>query len=191
MADNLYYVDGKTYLVKSTGGPLEIDSTAFLSETLARIWETIKRQNFASAMRIVKVVALLAGVILLSHNLSVAGILTLMGAIAGLLFAAITNVLVWLLYIPMYFLKSSDFFASVMLALGLAWFVGISSFAALVLSPLVIVGFRMLSRSEIAQMQIGEIPGYIAERVEKTNIGAGIQQAADTIASFIGGLIPS
>ncbi len=135
MADNLYYLDGKTYLVKSTGGPLEIDSTAFLSETLARIWETIKRQRVGTMLKLAKAAAWVAGVILLSHSISFSGLLALPFAIGGLLIAAISNVFVWLLYVPLYFVKPSDFASSALLALGLTWLAGVSPFIVLVFQP--------------------------------------------------------
>lgn len=187
MTDNLYYLDGKTYLLESTGGPLEINAKAAeffwraeLSETLTKIWETIKRQRVGTMLKLAKAAALVAGVILLSHSISFSGLLALPFAIGGLLIAAISNVLVWLLYVPLYFVKPSDFASSALLALGLTWLTGISPLIALVFSPMILFGLRLVEQSPLVQKPVGELIEDIAHFVE---------QVADNITNTIRGIL--
>ena len=187
MTDNLYYLDGKTYLLESTGGPVEINAKEAesiwrekLRETLTRIWETIKRQRVGTMLKLAKAAALVAGVILLSHGISFSGLLALPLAIGSLLIAAISNVLVWLLYIPLYFVKPSDLASSALLALGLTWLAGVSPFIALVFSPMILFGLRAVEQSPLAQTPVGAFIDDFAQLVE---------QAADNIANTIRGIL--
>lgn len=187
MTDNLYYLDGKTYLLESTGGPVEINAKEAesiwrekLRETLTRIWETIKRQRVGTMLKLAKAAALVAGVILLSHGISFSGLLALPLAIGSLLIAAISNVLVWLLYIPLYFVKPSDFASSALLALGLTWLAGVSPFIALVFSPMILIGLRLVEQSPLVQKPVGQLLG---------DIGQFAVQALDNIANTIRGIL--
>lgn len=176
----LYYLDGKTYSLDSTGGPKEIDVKVAVSVSLTKIWDMIKRQRVDTMLKLAKAAALVAGVILLSHGISFSGLLALPFAIGGLLFAAISNVLVWLLYIPLYFVKPSDFASSALLALGLTWLAGVSPFIALVFSPMILFGLRLAEQSSLAQKPVGELLG---------DIGQFAGQAADSIVNTIRGIL--
>lgn len=159
---------------------------AELSDALARIWECIKRQRVGTMLRIIKAVAIIAAVILFSQSISFTGLLALAGSIIGLLFTAITSAFIWFIYIPLYFIATPNFASSILLAIGLAWLGGVSPFIALVFSPLVLFGFRLLDSAEMAQSRIAEIPNAIGKTLEKANLGAVFQQAAGNVASFVG-----
>ena len=122
--------------------------------------------------------------------MSLTGLLTLAGAIAGLLLAAVSNVLVWLIYIPMYFLRTPDFIASIVLAIGLAWLGGVSPFFALVFSPLIVFGTRLLEHSQWAKQSVSTIAHSIVGVIERADAGTGIRKAAADITGFIGYYMP-
>ena len=161
---------------------------AKLSESLQKIWESIRRQRFSTVLKLIKAVAIITAVVLFSQSISVTGLLALVGTIAGLLFATITNALVWLIYIPLYFVTTADFASSILLAIGLAWLAGISPFVALVFSPLVLFGFRLVEGAELAQTRVSDLVDAIGKAVEKVHLGEAIQQAAGNITEFIGGV---
>ncbi len=149
---------------------------AELSDRLQQIWDSIKHLPLDKALKIVKTVAIIVGVVLLSQNISITGILALAGSIAGLLFAAITNVLVWCIYIPLYAFRSSYFAHSVILALGLAW-IGVSPIVALVFSPMLLIGIRFLEQSDLAKKKLD---------VVFSPVGEGIRKLAGYVAGFVG-----
>ncbi len=165
---------------------LDFFRRAELSVALENIWATVKRQRFGTMIRLVKAVAAITAVVLLSQSLSFAGLLALAGTIAGLLFTAITNTVVWLLYIPMYFYNVSDFSTSIMLAIGLAWLAGVSPFVALIISPFVLVGSRLFGRTPVAQARVAALPEAIGTALDGVNLGATLQQAAGNAASAVG-----
>ena len=191
-------LNGRNYIGKSASRPETIEEKALdffrraeLSEVLERIWEFIKRQRFSTVLKLIKAVAMITAAVLLSQSISIVGILALVGSIGGLLFAAITNVYAWLIYIPLYFVRPSDFPSSVFIAFGLAWLLGVSPFVALVLSPLFIFGFRLLEHSELAQKHVSEILSAIGDKVEQTNLRAGIQDKVRIITGFIRNIVPA
>lgn len=159
---------------------------AELSAALETIWTLIKRQRFSTLLKLIKAVALITAVILFSQSVSFAGIFALVGALAGLLFAAITNALAWLMYIPLYFVAPSDFASSALLAIGLAWLVGISPFVALIIRPIMLFGFRLAEHVDMAHARISEAPQAVGTIVKEVNLGAAFQQAAGNFARFVG-----
>lgn len=169
---------------------LEFFWRAELSDTLQAIWESAKRLPLSSVLKLVKAVAIITAVILLSQGLSLSGILALAASLAGLLFAAISNALVWLIYIPLYFVKTPEFIFSIILAVGLAWLTGVSPFMALTFSPLIILGFRRLERSEAAQMPASDVFDSIGQPLQTADIPAAIHQAKKHVAKFIGNIFP-
>ncbi|MCY3979830.1 MAG: hypothetical protein OXG23_17155 [Chloroflexi bacterium] len=136
-------------------------------------------------LKLMKAVALITAVILFSQSISIAGFLTFVGSIAGLLFAAITNALVWLIYIPLYFVAPSDFGSSVLFAIGLVWLGGIGPFVALVFSPVLLFGFRLLEQAEVAQAYVSELPGALGKAFDSVNLGATFLQGAGNAASAV------
>ena len=173
---------------KSEAKALEFFRRAELSDALQSIWEFIKRQRFRTVLKLTKAVALITVAILLSQSISFAGLLSLVGSIAGLLFAAITNVHAWFIYIPLYFAQPSDFASSVLLALGLAWLGGISPFVALLFSPFVLFGSRLAEGAASANTRVSEVPNAIAKAVEQTDIGVTFQRTLGNVASFFGAM---
>ena len=163
---------------------------AELSDTLHAIWDSIKCLPMSTVLKLLKAVALVSAVILLSHSMSITGFLALAGTIAGLLFAAISNVLVWLIYVPMYFVKTPDFFLSIVLAIGMAWLGGISPFFALVFSPLILSGSRLLEHSQWAQYSVSTAAQSITRIIERADLGTGIRKAAADISGFIRHYLP-
>lgn len=156
---------------------------AELSDTLQGIWDTIKRLPLSTVLKLLKAAALVTAVILLTQSISLPGFLALAGAIAGLLFAAISNVLVWLIYAPLYAVRTSDFAFSILLALGLAWLGGVS--------PLILFGFRLAERSELANQNVSDIVNAVRDKLEPVNLGAGLQKAAASLAGFASSIFPS
>ena len=190
-------LNGRNYLEQSTSRTgnaeekaLDFFLRAELGEALEMIWDVLKHLPFSTMLKLTKCAALIVAVILLTHSISLTGLLALGGAIAGLLIAAITNILVWLIYIPLYIARTPDFASSVILAFGLAWLVGVSPFVALMLSPLLIFGFRLLEHSQLAQKQISEILSDIGDIAEKSNLKATIQDKARIVADFISNVAP-
>ena len=169
---------------------LDFFARAELSDTLQGIWESIKHLPISTVLKLLKSAALVAAVVLLTQGISMTGLLALAGAIAGLLFAAIANVLVWLIYIPLYFVRTPDFTASIVLAIGLAWLGGISPFFALVFSPLVLLGYRLLEHSQWAQQSVSTIAASIEGIVERADLGTGIRKTAANITGFISNYLP-
>ena len=163
---------------------------AELSQTLQNIWNSIKRLPFSTVLKLLKAAALVTAVILLTQSISLTGFLALAGTIAGLLFAAISNVLVWLIYIPLYAVRTSDFAFSLLVALGLAWLTGVSPLVALVISPLFLFGFRLLERSELAKRNVFEIFKAVGDKLEPVNVGSGIRKAAANLAGFASSILP-
>ncbi len=158
---------------------------AELSATLESIWTIIKRQRISALLKLMKAVALITAVILFSQSISIAGLLTFVGSIAGLLFAAITNALVWFIYVPLYFVAPSDFGSSVLFAIGLVWLGGIGPFVALVFSPVLLFGFRLLEQAEVAQAHVSELPGALGKAFDSVNLGATFLQGAGNAASAV------
>lgn len=158
---------------------------AELSATLESIWAIIKRQRISALLKLIKAVAFVTAAILFSQSISIAGLIALVGSIAGLLFAAITNALVWLIYIPLYFATTSDFASSVLLAIGLVWLGGIGPFVALVISPVLLFGFRLLEHAEVAQAHVSELPGALGKALDSVNLGATFLQGAGNAASAV------
>lgn len=186
-SDALEQYEEKNYLVKTPSRPEKIEGKALeffrraeLSDVLISIWEFIKRQRFSTALKVIKAFAMITAAILLSQSISIAGIFALLGSIGGLLIAAITSVHVWFVYIPLYFVKPSDFASSALLALGLTWLAGVSPFIALVFSPLILLGLRMVEQSSLAQKPVGELLG---------DIGQFAGQAADNIVNTVRGIL--
>ena len=163
---------------------------AELSDTLQGIWDTIKRLPLSTVLKLLKAAALVTAVILLTQSISLPGFLALAGAIAGLLFAAISNVLVWLIYAPLYAVRTSDFAFSILLALGLAWLGGVSPLLALVISPLILFGFRLAERSELANQNVSDIVSAVRDKLEPVNLSAGLQKAAASLAGFASSILP-
>ncbi len=163
---------------------------AELSDTLQGIWDTIKRLPLSTVLKLLKAAALVTAVILLTQSISLPGFLALADAIAGLLFAAISNVLVWLIYTPLYAVRTSDFAFSILLALGLAWLGGVSPLLALVFSPLMLFGFRLAERSELANQNVSDIVSAVRDKLEPVNLSAGLQKAAASLAGFASSILP-
>ena len=168
----------------------EFFTRAELTDRLQGIWNSIKYMPFDTVLRLLKAVALVTVVILLAQSISLAGILALAGTIGGLLFAAISNVLVWLIYIPMYAVRTSDFAYSLLVALGLAWLAGVTPLVALIFSPLMLFGFRQLERSELTKLNVSGVFTAIGGMLDRVNVGAGIQKAASSVAGFASSLWP-
>lgn len=190
-------LNGRNYLGVPTSRAATAEEKALdfflraeLGEALEMIWDVIKHLPFSTMLKLTKVAALIVAVILLTHSISLTGLLALGGAIAGLLIAAITNILVWLIYIPLYIVRTPDFASSVILAFGLAWLVGVSPFVALMLSPFLIFGFRLLEHSQLAQKQVSEILSDIGDIVEKLNLKASILDKTRIVAGFISNVVP-
>lgn len=197
LSDALESNDDRHSLAVSPSRPANTEAKALdffrraeLSDALQSIWEFIKRQRFSTVLKLTKAVALVTAVILLSQTITFAGLLSLVGSIAGLLIAAITHVHAWFIYIPLYFVEPSGFASSVLLAVGLAWLGGISPFIALMFSPFVLFGSRLAERAELANARVSEVPNAIGKAVERTDLGAAFQQAAGNVVSFIGSVIP-
>lgn len=163
---------------------------ADLSDTLQGIWDSVKHLPISTVLKLLKSAALVAAAVLLVHGISITGLLALAGAIAGLLLAAISNVLSWLIYIPMYAVSTSDFALCIVLSIGLTWLGGVSPFFALVFSPLILFGSRMLEHSQWAQQSVSTISHSIADIIERADLGTGIRKAAADITGFIGSLNP-
>ncbi len=159
---------------------------AELGEALQKIWNSIKRLRLEVVLKLLMAVALIVTFIVLAQQISLGGFLALAGTLAGLLFAAITQPLVWILYILLYFVKRSDFAGCILLAVGLAWLGGFSPFIALIVSPLLVFGYRMLGGSKVAQTSVAEASAFVANTVEKAKLGAAFRQAADAAAGVIG-----
>ena len=159
---------------------------AVFSDTLGKIWEIIRRQRIGAMLKLIKVVAIVAAAVLFSQSATFAGLLALAVEIGGLLFTAITNALVWLVYIPLYFVNSQDFASSAALAIALAWLGGLSPLVALIVSPIVLIGSRLFERAPVAQARVSELPDAIGKALDSVNLGATIQQAAGNAASAVG-----
>ena len=193
MSESLQKTNGRNDSLDSASRPESIEKKAAdffwraeLSQSLHKIWECIKHQRISMVLKLIKAVAMITAVVLLGQSISVTGLLALAGTVAGLLFAAITNALVWLIYIPLYFVTTSDFASSLLVAIGLAWLAGISPFVALVFSPLVLFGFRLVERAEFAQTRLSELVDTFGKATETAHLGDAIQQAAGNITEFIG-----
>lgn len=159
---------------------------AAFSDTLGKIWEIVRRQRIGVMLKLIKVVAIVAAAVLFSQSATFAGLLALAVELGGLLFAAITNAFVWLVYIPLYFVNSQDFASSAVLAIGLAWLGGLSPLVALVVSSIVLIGSRLFERAPVAQARVSELPDAIGKALDSVNLGATIQQAASNAASSVG-----
>lgn len=179
-----YADDAAIRLRKLDESALAFFMRAELSDTLQGIWDSVKRLPFSTLLRLLKAVALVSAAVLLTQSISLTGFLALAGTIAGLLLATISNVLVWLIYIPMYAVRTSDFAFSILLALGLAWLAGVTPLVALVFSPMVLFGFRLLERSDLAKQNVSEIVTAIGDKVEPVNLGAGLRRIAAGLAGF-------
>lgn len=195
MSGSLETTNGANQSPETFRRPVTIEKKAMdffwraeLSESLQKIWESIRHQRISTVLKPIKAVAMITAVVLLGQSISVTGLLALAGTVAGLLFAAITNALVWLIYIPLYFVTTSDFASSLLVAIGLAWLAGISPFVALVFSPLVLFGFRLVERAEFAQTRLSELVDTFGKATETAHLGDAIQQAAGNITEFIGGV---
>lgn len=195
LSDVLENKDDRHSLAVSPSRPATTEAIALdffrrseLSDALMSIWEFIKRQRFSTALKMTKAVAIITAAVLLSYSISIAGILSLVGSIGGLLIAAITNVHVWFIYIPLYFVEPAGFASSVLLALGLAWLGGISPFVALLFSPFILFGFRVAESAASANTRVSEVPNAIAKAVEQTDLGATFQRTVGNVASFLGAM---
>ncbi len=184
------FQDSDSCLVSPDEKALAFFTRAELSDTLQSIWDTIKRLPLSTVLKLLKAAALVTAVILLTQSITLPGLLALAGAIAGILFAAITNVLVWLIYIPLYAVRTSDFAFSILIALGLAWLGGVSPLVALVFSPLMLFGFRLAERSEFENQNVSDIVSAVRDKLEPVNLSAGLQKAAASLAGFASSILP-
>jgi hypothetical protein len=185
-----YADDSAIRLRKSDESVLAFFMRAELSDALQGIWDSVKRLPFSTLLRLLKAVALVSATVLLTQSISLTGFLALAGTIAGLLLAAISNVLVWLIYIPMYAVRTSDFAFSILLALGLAWLAGVTPLVALVFSPMVLFGFRLLERSDLAKQNVSEIVTAVGGILHRVNVSAGIQQVAASVSGLASSILP-
>ena len=176
--------------VKTEARALDFFRRAELSDVLMSIWEFIKRQRFSTALKMTKAVALVAAVVLFSQGMTLSGLFALGISVVGLLIAAISNVLVWLIYLPLYFVNTPDFASSLLLAVGMAWLGGVAPFFALVFSPVILFGMRLLEHAEVAQMRVAEIISAPAKIVERLNIRAALQQAGNKFPGSVNGALP-
>ena len=181
-----YADDSATRLPTSEASALAFFQHAALSDTLQGIWNSIKHLPMSTILKLLKMVALVSAAILLTHSITFTGLLALAGAIAGLLWAAISNILVWLIYIPMYAVKTSDFALSIVLAIGLAWLGGVSPFFALLFSPLILFGSRLVEHSQWAQQSVSTLSQSITGIIERADFGTAIRKTAANITGFIG-----
>lgn len=122
--------------------------------------------------------------ILLAQNISLLGFLNLGLSIAGLLWAAITNVLIWVLYIPMYAVKRSDFASSIVLAVGLTWLFGVAPFPALVSSPAIMLGKRLLPDTQLSRRPLGDVVAPIGKAIEQVDLAASVKNVANAASGL-------
>ena len=174
----------------SNDAALAFFSRAELSETLQKIWGAIKGLPVGTVLKVVKAVGLVAAVAMLSQNITLTGIIALAGAIGGVLFAAITNLLAWLVYVPLYIVNTPDFATSLLLAVGLAWLGGVAPYFALMFSPMIMFGSRLLARTDAAEMTVSELARAPANLAERLDIGAAIQQASNAATGLVSCVLP-
>lgn len=186
LAGNNIFADSQVRGLESERRALEFFARAELSNVLQSIWDSIKYLPMTTVLKLLKAVALVAAVILLTQSISVTGVLALAAAIAGLVFAAISNALVWIIYIPLFFVRTPEFTMSIVLAIGLAWLGGVSPFFALVFSPLILFGSRLLEHSQWAQQSVSTIAQSVASDFERADLGTAIRKASADITGFIG-----
>lgn len=140
---------------------------SLLSDLIQKIWQSLKNLKISDAIKLVKIVAVVVAVALLYHNISLIGIIALAGSVVSLIIAAITNVIVWMIYIPTMILNSDQGLKDITLAALLAWLFGINPLTALVLSPVMMLGLRLLENSQLAQKNISEFINQIGKLVGK------------------------
>ncbi len=145
----------------------EFFAQAHVSDLIQKIWQSLKNLKISDAIKLVKIVAVVVAVALLYHNISLIGIIALAGSVVSLIIAAITNVIVWMIYIPTMILNSDQGLKDITLAALLAWLFGINPLTALVLSPVMMLGLRLLENSQLAQKNISEFINQIGKLVGK------------------------
>lgn len=133
---------------------------ADLVDVVHKIWDSIKWLQIATVLKVMKVVTIMVVVVAFANNVSLALLIAAItgagGAIVGMILTAFGAPLVSLLYAAIFLVDQMAFCKHVILAVLMIGFFGFSPGLALVLTPVLLLGCKMLKKSPIAKQTLEE-----------------------------------